>query len=170
MVLNGFTSGATVNAGDQFSIAGVYQYDQIKRKATVIPAQFTVLTGGTAGGGGTISVTVTPEIIGSGPRQNISTATIPNNSVVNFLTNSTTGYMRNIAFTKKGLVLCMPPLERMDSPFSSTANSEGVSMRISKTAVVEDNKNVMRLDAQAAILWVPGQSVVKVSKPVDVFA
>lgn len=167
IVLNGFTAGATVNAGDQFSVAGVYQFDQIKRQSTVIPAQFTVTSGGTAGGGGTISVTVTPEIISTGPRQNVSIA-IPNNAVVTLLTNSTTGYMRNIAFTKKGLVLCMPPLERMDSPFSSTANNEGVSMRISKTAQVEDNKNIMRLDAQAAILWVPGQSVVKVSKPVDV--
>ena len=164
IVLQGLTSGATIVAGDLFSIEGVYVYDQIKRQATQIQAQFVVLTGGTAGGPGTISITVSPAIVVSGPRKNISTASMPDNAVVNFVTNATAGYTRSLAFTQRGLVLCLPALQPMDSPFSSTAMHDGVSMRVSKTAEVLENKNILRLDLQYAARWIPDQTVFNITK------
>jgi hypothetical protein len=171
IILGGFTSGATVLPGDLFSLAGVYEYDRVGRKQLPINKQFCVVIGGTAGGGGTIAITFAEALVADGPRQNFivpgaSPNQIPVNAVATFLTNSTNGFMNNAAFTTRGLALAIPPLERMDSPYSfvHTDPDSGISMRISKTAEVLNNKNVLRLDAQLAVTWINDQAVRLVSK------
>lgn len=175
IALQGFTSGATVVAGDLLQFAGIYEWDVIGQKPLLsVPKQLVVTTGGTAGVGGTLSISVYPELIASGPRQNFyvpgaSPNQIPVNAVVDFITNSTLGYSRNIAFTDKGLALCIPPLEPMDSPYSfvHTDQDTGISMRVSKTAEVLNNKNVLRIDAQMACTWINDQATMKIAQNVS---
>lgn len=168
IVLTGLTqTTGTINVGDVFSLAGVFEFDRIGRQALSQQKQFAVTAvSGPADANGDITVTVYPELIAEGPRQNFivpgaSPNTIPVGAVATFPTNATTGYINNIAYTSRGLILAMPPLERMDSPDSYTFSDKdsGVSLRVSKTAEVLNNKNIMRLDAQLAYRWIPRQAV-----------
>ena len=162
IVLTGFNSGATMKAGDVFSIAGTYEFNQITRSRTTRNMQFTV-TQDAAVSGSDITVQVYPAIQFTGPRQNIDsdTGTIASGSVVTLVPS----HLPNICYTERGLITCMPALARMDAPESdvTTDREYGVSLRVSKTADVLNNKNIMRLDAQLATSWVPQQAVRLVS-------
>jgi hypothetical protein len=168
IVLDGFTEGATIAVGDPITLEGVKAYDNINRKALAWDMQFTVTAvSGAAGSNGEITVTVFPAIVADGPRQNFITPgadpnEIPANTVVTFIGD----HVNNAAYTERGLITVIPPLQRMDSPDSyvMTDPKFGVSLRVSKTAEVLNNKNIMRLDGQMAFKWVPGQAVRLVSK------
>lgn len=165
--LKGLSVGATYLAGDIFSLGGVKKFDQINRIALPDDMQFTVIpdpnTGDTvytADGGGLVTLNVFPAIVSSGPRQNfITPGASPNQIPVNTVVTSIGNHTNNLCYTERGLVTCMPVLHRMDSPFSSTFTSNGVSMRVSKSAEILDNMNILRLDAQLAFGWVPNQAV-----------
>lgn len=167
--LSGVTNGATFNAGDIFTIAGVQSWDRINQKPVTNPAlkAFTVLTTVTASGT-TVTLTIAETLVNTGPRQNFYVAgaspnQIPANAVVTFVNNN---FSANVAFTERGLITVIPPLQKMDSPFSDvfTDANFGVSLRVSKTADVLNNMNIMRLDGQMAFKWVPGQAVKLLSK------
>lgn len=162
IVLAGLTTSATFKAGDKFSIAGVKQFDRINRVPLATDMQFTVAADATAAGA-TLSITITQALVNSGPRQNFivvgaSPNQIPANAVVTF----TSSYTPNVAYTERGLITVIPPLEKMDSPESSvfTDTEWGVSMRVSKSADVLNNQNIFRLDMQMAFAWVPDQAVI----------
>lgn len=157
IVLTGLTSG-TFLAGEIISIAGCYEFNPVLKKPTARNMQF-VITADATVAAGDVTLSVYPAIQFTGERQNIYAAAnkIAATSVVTVAATHTP----NIAYTEKGLITCLPPLERMDCPFSDTYTdpTTKISIRISKTAEVMENKNVMRLDAQMAAAWVPQQAV-----------
>lgn len=167
IVLAGVTVGATFKAGDRFTITGVKGWDRINGRPTDDDLTFVVQEDVTAASA-TPTITVLPSLIADGPRQNFFVEgadpnAIPAAAVVNFLSGT---FLNNIAFTSRGLICVIPPLERMDSPESNvfTDATYGFSLRMSKTAEVLNNKNIMRLDAQAAFTFVPDQAAVLLSK------
>lgn len=157
IALAGVTSGTTFVAGDVIRIAGVFEFNQIYRKSTGRVMQFVVQQNVTSTGGVT-TIVVLPFLF-EGPRANV----IALGSVIasGALVTTVTDHQPNFAYTERGLIACMPPLEPMDCPNSSVTTDKkyGVSIRVSKTAEVLDNKNVMRVDCQMANLWIPQQSV-----------
>lgn len=173
IVLQGFNAGATIKAGDCFTFDAVYDFDLIRQAPLSIKRQFTVTADATADGAGDVSVSVFPALIADGPRQNFyvpgaSPNVIPVNAVVTFLTNTTDGYVNNIAFTGKGLVLAMPPLVPLDAPYSAvhTDPSTGISMRVTKTSDINNAVNIMRIDCQMACKWIDSQAVRRVAQNV----
>lgn len=170
LTLAGFAPGGTVNVGDHFSLSGVKEWDRINKKALDNDMQFTVTAvsnNGIAPGNGQLTVTIFPALKSTTARQNYITPgtnpnTVPANTVVNFVGN----YVNNVFYTSRGLAVVIPALERMDSPDSQvyTDPTYGVSIRVSKTAEVLDNKNVLRMDAQMAFKWIPGQCGLFLSK------
>jgi hypothetical protein len=170
ITLAGLTTGATFKAGDSFSIAGVKAFDRINRVPLVTDMQFVVTADATASGA-TLAISVFPALTADGPRQNFYVAgaspnEIPSGAVITFVGNgSSQTYVNNIAYTERGLIVVIPPLQRMDSPESDVTTKSGISIRVSKTAEVLDNKNIMRLDMQAAYHWVPNQAVRLIAKP-----
>jgi hypothetical protein len=174
LALQGFTAAATIKAGDLLTLEGVYEYDSVGQTSLNILKQFTVTADATANGSGDANVTVFPPLIADGTRQNFFVPgadpnVIPANTVVNFVTNTTSGYMNNVAFTGKGLALCIPPLHPMDSPYSvvHTDPETGISMRVSKTADVLNNVNILRIDAQMAFTWINDQCVRKIAQAIS---
>jgi hypothetical protein len=161
VVLTGLNVGATFKAGDVFSIDGTYVYNQTLRIATSTNMQFTVLENATADGGGDVTLSIYPAIQMTGPRKNVfadgGDTQIAAGSVVNVVASHTP----NICYSERGLIACMPPLQPMDSPYSATTTDReyGISIRVSKSAEVLENMNILRLDAQVAYKWVPGQAV-----------
>lgn len=147
-------------AGDMIQLPSSPAYNQVTRQALSFPMSFCVTQSANADGGGNVVLNIYPNIITNGPRQNITNAPSAND-VVKAVDNNTANY----CYTERGLIAAIPPLERMDSPesYTFTDKSSGVSLRVSKTAEVLNNKNIMRLDAQMASTWVPQQAVRLVS-------
>jgi P22 coat protein - gene protein 5 len=165
IVLTGLSTGATFKKGDRFTIADVMDFDKIYRQPLSFQKQFIVAADVTTAGADA-TLTLSEALVSDTSRQNyiVNSASpnqIPANAVVTFVGN----YTANVGYTTRGLITVMPALDRMDSPDSyvETDKKYGVSLRVSKTAEVLNNKNIMRLDMQMATAWVPGQSVVLMS-------
>jgi hypothetical protein len=161
IVATGLTPGATFVAGDVISIDGTYEYNNVTRKSTNRNMQFVVMAGATANGSGDATLSVYPSLQFTGPRKNIvadgGDNDIPAGAVITVVGNHTP----NFCYTERGLITCLPPLTPMDAPESSVATDSqaGISLRVSKTADVLNNKNILRIDGQMADAWVPTQAV-----------
>lgn len=163
IVLSGLTGGITgiFKAGDVIEIDDVYKVDPIAKSDTNRKMQFVITADADSDGGGACTILVSPTIIGdsTNPNQNIinqppiATNVIPNGAAV---TRPTT-HKANIAYTQESLYMVMPPLAKMDSPDSETTidPETRVSLRVSKTSEVLNNRNIMRIDALVGFLWIP---------------
>ena len=165
IVLTGLTDGTTFVPGDIITIAGVFGWNPILRQKTELNKTYTVTNNETvAGGNATLTVSETIQFTGS--RKNVfadgGDTEIPAGAVVTLYDD----HVANYCYSEKGLITCMPPLQPMDSPHSSVATDRdyGISVRVSKSAEVLENRNVLRLDAQLATTWVPNQAVRLISK------
>lgn len=162
IVLTGLSGGATFKIGDVISIAGITSVNNVRQASTGDARGFTVQADATEAGSD-VTLTVFPAIDFVVPRQKLSsaTSTIPATSIVTVVGDHTV----NLAYTERGLLCAIPPLAPLDSPDSkvSTDKKFGVSIRISKSAEVLDNMNILRLDAQMATRWTFNQAIRVVS-------
>lgn len=118
-------TGAMV-AGDQFTIAGIYEVNPDTKQSTGILKVFTVAAA-YAGGAGTI--TLSQVIYTSGPYQNVSAA-ITNGLAMTFIGTLSTAYPRNLAFHRDAIVLATADLELPKGvDMASRANMDGLSLR-----------------------------------------
>lgn len=166
IVLSGLTNSITgiFKAGDVIEFDDVYKVDPIAKSNTGRKMQFVITADADSDGAGACTITVSPAIIGdsTNPNQNIvnspavATNEIPNGSA---LTRPAT-HKANIAYTRESLYMVMPPLAPMDAPESSTFTDPEtrVSIRVSKSSEILDNRNVMRLDVLCGFLWIPSHT------------
>ena len=166
IVLSGCTPSITglFKAGDVVEFTDVFKVDPIAKSNTGREMQFVITADADSTAGGACTILVSPTIIGdsTNPNQNIinspavATNEIPNGSA---LTRPAT-HKANIAYTNESLYMVMPPLAPLDAPESSTFKDPetGVSIRVSKSAEILDNKNVMRMDVLCGFLWIPSHT------------
>lgn len=166
IVLSGLTASITgiFKAGDVIEISDVYKVDPIAKSNTGRLMQFVITADADSDAGGACTILVSPTIIGdsTNPNQNIvnipavATNEIPNGATV---TRPAT-HKANIAYTQESLYMVMPPLAKMDSPESDTFKDpqSGISIRVSKSSEILDNKNVMRMDVLCGFLWIPSHT------------
>lgn len=122
IAVDGLTGSQTIAAGEVFTIAGVYAYDNRKGGA-VSPArlqQFTVLEDATASTGAIAALRIFPAIIvpgsGSGEDVNINTAhaTVDaapaDNAAITFMGTASTGYTPRAVIQKSAVVVNTAPL------------------------------------------------------------
>jgi hypothetical protein len=125
-VVNLDTGTGAMVAGDQFTIAGLYEVNPDTKQSTGILKVFTVATGNA---GGTQAVTLSQTIYTSGPYQNISGA-VTDGLAVTFIGTLSTGYARNLAFHRDSLVLATADLELPKGvDMASRASMDGLSLR-----------------------------------------
>lgn len=160
-IKNAVNGDQTFTAGDLIYLPATFAFNQVTRQSTGRPMAFAITTTPALTSGNQVTVSIYPNMILSGPRQNMAST-----PAVNDVVKAVPDHMANVAYTERGLVCAIPPLERMDSPESYTFTSPktGISMRVSKTAEVLNNKNILRLDCQMATTWVPQQNIRKVSQ------
>lgn len=159
-------SGAVPNqanvfaSGDLIYLPSSTQFNQVLRQTTGAAMSFAVTSATTATAGGQVTLGIYPNMILSGPRQNMNSA-----PAVGDVVKAVSNHIANVCYTERGLICAIPPLERMDSPesYTFTDRDSGVSLRVSKTAEVLNNKNILRLDGQMAYAWVPQQAMRLVS-------
>lgn len=141
LILDGLGNSKLVNAGEQFTIAGVKEYDWRQQK-TLGDQVFTVITGGTTNAGdGSITITVAPAIIVPGTSDGTDTfansafATVnaipADDAAVTFLGAASTTYDARVAFHKSAITLVSAKLQR---PFTgevafTTDKETGITIR-----------------------------------------
>jgi hypothetical protein len=169
IVLKGLTPTITgiFKAGDVIQIAGVQSVNRVNRVSTGQDMQFRITADANSDGGGLATVTVYPPINSdvTDPNRNVTGSVLINSAVlVNGVDGTVTqvAHKVNTAYNENGLYVVTPRLARLDTPESSVFNDteSGLSLRVSKSAEILDNKNVIRIDLLAGYKWM-GQSAVR---------
>lgn len=168
VVIKGLTATKTgiITAGTLLTFAGVYKVDPVSHRPISQLYQAVVTADANSDGAGDATVTVSTAIrtVATDALQNCegdASDEIPADTAITISQN----YNGNICYTDMALYTATPRLERMDAPESSVFNdtSTGVSIRVSKTAEVLDNQNIMRLDCQLAYFWNPEMAYILMS-------
>lgn len=115
LVLKNVGASLTVAAGEVFTIAGVFAYDNRKQASLGRLQQFTVVTGGTASAGGALTIRIFPAIIvpNTGVGDNIAintahatvTAAPADSAAVTFLGAANTAYVPRFICQKQAVVV-----------------------------------------------------------------
>lgn len=166
LTISGLTASKTgiIKAGDVISIAGTQSVNRVTRQSTGQDIQYVITADANSDSSGDASVTIFPEVI--------TDTTNPNRNVTNKLTlgevitfNGTNAarnpHKINLAYTASALSVVTPPLAPLDTPESTVFKDTktGLSLRVSKSAEILDNKNVLRLDLLTGYRWFPSQVV-----------
>lgn len=99
------STGAAINAGDVFTVAGVYQVNPLTKAVTSNLMQFTVVT---SAGSGATALTVSPAPITAGEYQNISTTVASKTASLVGATGATG--QESLVFHKKAIAVASPEL------------------------------------------------------------
>lgn len=137
------TGTGALTAGQQFTIAGVFEVNPDTKASTGILKVFTV-NSDYAGGAG--NITLSQALYKSGAYQNIS-ADIPDNTACTLLGSASTSYVRNLAFHRDSIVLATADLEIPKGvDMANRATIDGLSLRFVRQYTVTDDKWTGRFD------------------------
>lgn len=122
------TGTGTINPGDTFTIAGVFDvHPQTKKTLAGQLKKFTVTTA--ASGAGTLQIT--PEIIPSGSEQNVSNAPA-DNAAITIGGTAGTNYVQNLAFSKDAFYFVtadLPTPPASHGVDAAQATHQGITLR-----------------------------------------
>lgn len=109
LITDGWDSGAvTLNAGDVFTIAGIFAVNPVTKATLPFLRQFTVKTT-ISDSSGDITLTMSPAAIATGAFQTVS-ADIGNDLAIVVLGTASTGYRQNMMFCKEAFALVTVPM------------------------------------------------------------
>lgn len=155
--LAGFSAGLTIAPGDILEIPTRF-YVNLKTRRVVmgknglpVPVRATVLTGVTLDGAGAGSVVVSPAAIfeANGQYNNVAAA-LTSGDGVNILGVAGTEYQPNLFYSKDAIGVGFVKLPKLHSTDTVMTMPNGVSVRISKYANGDKNRNIVRFDALPA--------------------
>ncbi len=135
-------TGAMV-PGDVFTIADVYAVHPETKVSTGILQQF-VVTAAFGGGGGTISIS--PEIIASGARQNVSNGAADNKALT-FVGAASTTYGQSMVYHKDAFTFATADLVMPKGvDFAAREVYDGISIRVVRQYDINNDAFPCRLD------------------------
>lgn len=146
-------NGTTFKAGDVIEIADVNAVSPLELVTLVnTPMQFTI-TADTVVSGGAATLNITPAIITTGSRKNVSQA-LENGAIVSMVI-PTAGSAINLAFGDSALDLVCPPLEMLDVKECAVATNKkyNVSVRVAKQGDITNDTNFWRVDVLCGFKW-----------------
>ena len=148
----------TIQAGDTFTIAGVYGCNPMTSGALAQSTgqlkQFVVATAATVASGTAVNVIVYEGAIGNGPYQNITTATggtiatVASGAVFTFTggTGAVT-YQQSLAYHRDCFSLAVVPLELPDgATWKGRYTADGISVRMIKDYSILADEDTCRVD------------------------
>lgn len=145
----GGTPAETMQIGEVFTVAGVFNVNPQSRQSTGVLKNF-VVTATTAVSGSTWSgITFSPALVTSGPYQN-ATGPMSTGSAVTWLTGTTSAQIataNNLAFTRDALGLVMVPLEIPQGvDFAARETFRDISMRVIRAYDINNDVFPTRID------------------------
>lgn len=147
LIVDGLAAGATIKAGEVFSIADVYSVNPRTKQSTGQLAQFVVLADVTADGSGNATLSIANPIIIDGAFQNV-TAAPANNAAITFMGTASTTYRQNAVFHKSSIALVFAKLIQPYSGEASYATDPetGISIRYWRTSDGTNDTHLHRWD------------------------
>lgn len=128
LVVGGLTTSTTINAGDVFTISGVYSYNPLTKATLPYLQQFVVTEAVAAATSAAQNLVVTPALITSGEYKNVD-ITIPGTvALVKYSTSGTQG-QEGLVFHRKAVAIASPML------FKPAVTVSAESMRDEDTKV-----------------------------------
>ena len=135
-------TGAMV-AGDVFTIADVFAVHPETKVSTGILQQFVVTTAYTGGGG---TITISPEIIASGARQNVSNGAA-NDKALTFVGAASSTYGQSMVYHKDAFTFATADLVMPKGvDFAAREVYDGVSIRVVRQYDINNDAFPCRLD------------------------
>lgn len=137
------TGSGALKKGDVFTIADVNRVHPESKADTGNLQQF-VVTADYSGGAGDVSIS--PEIIASGARQNVSNAAGDNKSLT-FIGTASTAHGRSVAFHPEAFTFASADMEMPDGvDFAAREQFDGMSIRIVRQYDINNDNIPARLD------------------------
>jgi hypothetical protein len=145
------TANATLNAGDTFTIAGVFAVNPQSRQpyGGNVLRSFVVTAPVTITGGGSASVTVSPAIITAGQFQNVTVLATSATAVVTPFNKTGEVSPQNLVFHRNAFTLASADLELPDGVhFAGRASDKdnGLSIRVVRQYTINNDSIPTRLD------------------------
>jgi P22 coat protein - gene protein 5 len=148
------SSASTLNAGDTFTIPGVYAVNPQNRQSYGKLRNFVVLSTTTVGTGAT-NVLVSPAVITAGQFQNVSITSSGSQNITAF-NNTGVASPQNIMMHRNAFTLAVADLELPDGVhFAGRASDKeiGLSMRVVRQYTINNDSIPTRLDVLYG--WAP---------------
>jgi len=148
------SSASTLNAGDVFTIPGVYAVNPQNRQSYGKLRNFVVLATTTVGTGAT-SVQVSPAVITAGQFQNVSVTSSGSQNITAF-NNTGVASPQNLMMHRNAFTLAVADLELPDGVhFAGRASDKeiGLSMRVVRQYTINNDSIPTRLDVLYG--WAP---------------
>lgn len=155
LVTDGWTAAAALrlNAGDTFTIAGVFSVNPETKASTGVLQSFLVTANVSSDGAGNASIIVSPAIIAGGAYQNVTTRPGDNQPLTITSGAANTTYTNNIVWHKDAITFVSPKQELpggMDMAYqASLADEGGISLRFVRGFDITNNRFISRFD----VLW-----------------
>ena len=163
LITDGWSSGATtLNAGDVFTIADVYDVNPVTKATLAHLKQFVVVTtiSDTAGD---ITLTMSPAAIASGAHQTVS-ADIGDGKAIVQVGTEATGYKQNMMFHKNAFALVSVPLVSPPGAVDVSRQSyKGTSVRVIPVYDGTNDVSKWRLDILYGVKTIDERLAVRVS-------
>ena len=149
LVCDGFDAGATIKKGDVFTLDGVLAVHPETKQSYGWNKQFTVTADATADGSGNATLSISPSIIATGARQNVS-AVPANNAALTFAGTASTAYPLNIAYHRDAFAFVTADLERpKGTDMAYQTRKDALSMRFIRDYDSRNDEWISRFD----VLW-----------------
>ena len=163
LITDGWNSGATtLNAGDVFTIADVYDVNPVT-KATLAHLKQFVVTTQISDTTGDITLTMAPAAILSGAHQTIS-ATIADGKGLTEVGTEATGYSQNLMFTRNAFALVSVPLVSPPGAVDVSRQSyKGTNVRVIPVYDGTNDISKWRLDVLYGVKTIDERCAVRVS-------
>lgn len=144
----GGTATETIQAGEVFTVSGVFAVNPQSRQSTGVLKNF-VVTASTTPTTSTWTILFSPAIVTSGPYQNV-TAAMQTATSVAFLTGTTAAQIatpHNFAFTRDAIGLVMVPMEIPQGvDFAARETYRNISMRVIRAYDINNDVFPTRID------------------------
>jgi P22 coat protein - gene protein 5. len=149
LVTDGWTAAAAqrLNAGDIFTIAGVYSVNPQNRTTTGQLQQFVVTADASSDGSGNLTAVISPAIISDGAFQNV-TAAPADGALITVVGTAATAYRRNLAYHKDAFRLGTADLIEVSQfgAWGARKNYKGISMRVARQYLIATDTVPCRTD------------------------
>jgi hypothetical protein len=169
LVIKSFTGSATIKAGDIFTIADVYDVNPRTYESNGYLKQFVCTADQAATGGGAIAaMTISPGIVTSGARQNVSTGPADGALLTVVSGTGANAHKANMAFTKQTFAYVCVPMEVPEGAVWSVRETaeDGLSVRITKFYDGVYDQDGCRLDILTGVKTTYPETGIKVVEQV----
>jgi hypothetical protein len=146
LIVDGFTAAApVVKKGTVFTLAGVYAVNPVTKATLGDLQQFTV-TADVTGASNEATLAISPAIVTSGSKQNVSAGPADNAAVVFVGANATT-YGQNIAYHKDAFrFVSLPLIKPQGVDMVGQETVDGITVRLLRDYDIATDRMIMRAD------------------------